>query len=279
MNLAARVNAAKGERGIPAEGSPPAGSSPTPMRALPPEADFSAPAPWIPVPNSIQRPDTEPAVNWLPDAASQASASEHKLASRAQVTNVVVETHDALAHIKEDAIEQLFERMGARLNDPNLDENALQSLVSVELNSIIEGGRLPLTARERQRLINEVRDDVLGLGPLEALIADKSITEIMVNGPHMVYVERNGKLMLTQVKFADEPHLRRIIERIVTRVGRRIDESSPLVDARLQDGSRVNAIIPPLAVSGSTLTIRKFSKDALSVADLIKFKTLTPAMA
>lgn len=279
MNLAARVNAAKGERGIPAEGSPPAGSSPTPMRALPPEADFSAPAPWIPVPNSTQRPDTEPAVNWLPDAASQASASDHKLASRAQVTNVVVETHDALAHIKEDAIEQLFERMGARLNDPNLDENALQSLVSVELNSIIEGGRLPLTARERQRLINEVRDDVLGLGPLEALIADKSITEIMVNGPHMVYVERNGKLMLTQVKFADEPHLRRIIERIVTRVGRRIDESSPLVDARLQDGSRVNAIIPPLAVSGSTLTIRKFSKDALSVADLIKFKTLTPAMA
>jgi pilus assembly protein CpaF len=201
------------------------------------------------------------------------------LANRAPAPAGVVETHDALSRIKEDAVEQLFERLGNRLNDANLDESALQSLVQQELNSIIEGGKLPLTARERQRLIREVHDDVLGLGPLQPLIDDKAVTEIMVNGPFRVYIERAGKLTLSQVRFKDEPHLRRVIERIVTKVGRRIDESSPLVDARLEDGSRVNAIIPPLAVSGSTLTIRKFSKDALSVADLIGKKSLTPEIA
>ncbi|MFD0865318.1 CpaF family protein [Tessaracoccus lubricantis] len=152
-------------------------------------------------------------------------------------------------------------------------------MVVDELNAVVDGANVPLTTAERQRFMKEVEADVLGLGPLEPLLADSTITEVMVNGPDSVYVERKGKLTKTEVFFDGEPHLRRIIERIVTRVGRRIDESSPLVDARLEDGSRVNAIIPPLAVSGSTLTIRKFSRDALSVADLERFGTMTPEMA
>lgn len=289
MNLAERVLAAqKGERGIPREPGAPKTTS-TPTRAFEtngsnatnghtaPPVENAPPAPWLPVPESAQQPAAAPTVTWTSPASG--SDDQHRLAARAPAQPVVVETHDALSRIKEESVEQLFERMGARLTDPNLDEAALQTLVQQELNAIIEGGKLPLTARERQRLIREVHDDVLGLGPLEPLIADKAVTEIMVNGPHKVYIERAGQLTLSQVRFKDEPHLRRVIERIVTRIGRRIDESSPLVDARLEDGSRVNAIIPPLAVSGSTLTIRKFSKDALSVPDLINLHTLTPEIA
>ena len=273
MNLAARVNAMKGERGIPLEeGATTASAAPT--RAL--VDDFSAPAPYLE--SSGNTPSANDTVSWVPVGPDD-PLDPSRLASRAPAQPVVMETHDALARLKEESVEQLFERLGTRLNDPSLDETALRTLVQQELNTIIEGGRLPLTARERQRLIREVHDDVLGLGPLESLLSDKSVTEIMVNGPDKVYVERSGKLTLTPVRFKDEPHLRRIIERIVTRVGRRIDESSPLVDARLEDGSRVNAVIPPLAVSGSTLTIRKFSKDALKVPDLIKLQTLSPEMA
>jgi pilus assembly protein CpaF len=278
VNLSARVNAMRGERAIPVDDE---FDTPTaaPMRALP-DDEFAPPAPWLPEVNgNAATASTGP--TWVPVAAPVADSpmDPSRLASRAPTQPVVMETKDALGRIKEDAIEQLFERIGARLNDSSLDESALRGLVQQELNSIIEGGKLPLTARERQRLIREVHDDVLGLGPLEALLSDKTVTEIMVNGPGKVYVERSGKLTLTPIRFNDEEHLRRIIERIVTRVGRRIDESSPLVDARLEDGSRVNAIIPPLAVSGSTLTIRKFSKDAMGVADLMKLQTLSPEMA
>ena len=299
MNLAERVLAAqKGERGIPRQpgtaapaavptralGAPAAPAAPAapitpetrPANGTSGAHDNAPPAPWLPVPDSAATTATQPAVTWAPPSPA---TEEHRLANRAPVQPVVVETHDALARIKEDAVEQLFERMGNRLNDPDLDEAALQGMVQQELNSIIEGGKLPLTARERQRLIREVHDDVLGLGPLQPLIDDNAVTEVMVNGPYKVYVERSGKLTLSQVRFKDEPHLRRVIERIVTKVGRRIDESSPLVDARLEDGSRVNAIIPPLAVSGSTLTIRKFSKDAMTVAELIERHSLTPEIA
>lgn len=286
MNLAERMLAAqRGQRGIP-RGSEPANTGSSPSRGTDATAttsappDNSPPPPWLPAPEPVIEgaPTASPAITWMP-AATASPAEQHRLAARAPVRPTVVETHDALSRIKEDAVEQLFERMGSRLNDADLEESALHNLVQQELNSIIEGGKLPLTARERQRLIREVHNDVLGLGPLQPLIDDKDVTEIMVNGPSQVYVERAGKLTLSPVRFKDEPHLRRVIERIVTKVGRRIDESSPLVDARLEDGSRVNAIIPPLAVSGSTLTIRKFSKDALTVPDLIDKKSLTPQVA
>ncbi|MGY1811060.1 CpaF family protein [Blastococcus sp. SYSU D00669] len=186
---------------------------------------------------------------------------------------------DALTRLKDRIGKALFERVGSRLNDPSLGEDAMRALVLAELDDVVDEEKVPLSPEERQRLIAELADDVLGLGPLQRLLDDEAVSEIMVNGPDMVYVEQAGRLTRTAARFSSEEHLRRVIDRIVSRVGRRIDESSPLVDARLADGSRVNAIIPPLAFSGSTLTIRKFAKDPFSVDDLIGFGTLSPEMA
>ena len=139
--------------------------------------------------------------------------------------------------------------------------------------------RTPLTREERRRIVREITDDVLGYGPLEELLRDDSITEVMVNRHDMVFIEREGRIERTDVSFADNAHLLRIIDKIVSQVGRRIDEASPMVDARLPDGSRVNAIIPPLALKGPTLTIRKFSRDPYTMDDLINFNSLTPQAA
>ncbi|MFC9517178.1 CpaF family protein [Nocardiaceae bacterium NPDC056970] len=186
---------------------------------------------------------------------------------------------DALADLKDRASATLYTRIGARFNDSAMSEEQLHTLVREELAEIVEQEATPLTFDERQRLLREVGDEVLGHGPLQRLLDDPSVTEIMVNSHDMVYVERDGMLTRSAARFADEAHLRRVIERIVSAVGRRIDESSPLVDARLADGSRVNAVIPPLAFNGSSLTIRKFSKDPFQVNDLIAFGTLSPEMA
>jgi pilus assembly protein CpaF len=186
---------------------------------------------------------------------------------------------EALAGLKQRAATALFERLGARFNDSALTEQELRTAARDELSRVIDAEQVPLSAEERSRLIREVADDVLGYGPLQRLLDDPDVTEIMVNRMDQIYVERRGKLTLTDSRFSSEQHLRNVIERIVSRVGRRIDESSPLVDARLEDGSRVNAVIPPLAVGGSSLTIRKFSKVPLTVRNLIDFGTLTPEMA
>ncbi len=186
---------------------------------------------------------------------------------------------DALARLKDRVAKALFERMGSRINDPNLGADQLRALVLGELDEVVEEEKVPLSAEERTRLTAELADDVLGYGPLQRLLDDDTVSEIMVNGPESIYVEQSGKLVRTGSRFTSEEHLRRVIDRIVSRVGRRIDESSPLVDARLADGSRVNAIIPPLAFSGSTLTIRKFARDPFTVEDLIGFGTLSPEMA
>jgi pilus assembly protein CpaF len=186
---------------------------------------------------------------------------------------------DALSRLKDRVGKALFERMGSRMNDPSLGDEQLRVLVLSQLDEVIEEEKIPLSTEERVRLTAELADDVLGFGPLQRLLDDDAVTEIMVNGPDSVYVEKAGTLMRTGSRFTSEQHLRRVIDRIVSRVGRRIDESSPLVDARLADGSRVNAIIPPLAFSGSTLTIRKFAKDPFTVEDLIGFGTLSPEMA
>jgi len=212
-------------------------------------------------------------------AAPVPAAAASGLGQRGRPVPPTAQAPDPVGKLKEQATAQLFERIGSRLNEGALDEEMITGLVREELNSIIEDSSTPLTSEERRRIIREVEDDVLGLGPLEALLNDDTITEIMVNGADTVFVEQKGKLTRSPVRFDDEAHLRRVIDRIVSKVGRRIDESSPLVDARLMDGSRVNAIIPPLAVSGSTLTIRKFSKEALGVNDLIGFGTMTPDMA
>ena len=136
-----------------------------------------------------------------------------------------------------------------------------------------------LNRSERERLIDEVLDETFGFGPLEALLKDPTVSDILVNGPHKIYVERRGKLEKTDIKFRDNEHLLQIIDRIVSKVGRRIDESSPMVDARLPDGSRVNAIIPPLALDGPTMSIRRFGANPLKLEDLLNYKAFTPEMA
>ena len=137
---------------------------------------------------------------------------------------------------------------------------------------------LALTRAERVRMLEQITDDIIGFGPLEPFLRDETVTEIMVNGPRQVYIERAGKLELTNVVFHNDEHVMRIIDRIIAPIGRRIDESSPMVDARLPDGSRVNAIIPPLSLTGPTLTVRKFASSPFTVDDLIRFGTSTPDM-
>jgi pilus assembly protein CpaF len=137
----------------------------------------------------------------------------------------------------------------------------------------------PLTREERRELVRQLTDDILGYGPLEQLLADDSVTEVMVNAPDRIYIERSGKIERSPVRFVDDAHVMRIIDKIVSQVGRRIDESSPMVDARLPDGSRVNAIIPPLALTGPTLTIRKFARDPYTINDLISFGSLSARAA
>ena len=186
---------------------------------------------------------------------------------------------DPLVILKQRAQDALFARLGTRLFDASLSETQLHAYVMQELEQVIAGEHIPLTRAERQRIVSTVSDDVLGYGPIEQYLADPTVTEVMVNSLQPIYVERAGKLQKTDSHFMSDEHLRRVIERIVSAVGRRVDESSPMVDARLADGSRVNAIIPPLALDGPALTIRKFSKQAFDVDDLIGLATLTPELA
>lgn len=144
---------------------------------------------------------------------------------------------------------------------------------------IVDEGKHQLNESERRRLVSDVQDEMLGYGPLEPLLADPTISDILVNTHKYVYVERRGKLELTSVTFHDDAHLMRVIEKMVSRVGRRIDESSPMVDARLPDGSRINAIIPPSAIDGPLLSIRRFSVNPLTIQDLVNYRTMTPEMA
>jgi len=163
----------------------------------------------------------------------------------------------------------------------SLDRPALQSQLRAVVGKILEQEMpgLPLNAGERERLFAEILDEVLGLGPLEPFLQDPTVSDILVNTYKRIYVERSGKIEPTDARFKDNAHLRKIIDKIVTAVGRRIDESSPMVDARLPDGSRVNAIIPPLALDGPMLSIRRFAVEAFELEDLIGFKTLPVQLA
>lgn len=165
------------------------------------------------------------------------------------------------------------------LSSMNQDPRQVEDIIGNYCQRVMDEDPFAIPRGEKSQLIADIRDEMLGLGPIESLLNDDSVTEIMVNGPKQVFVERLGKLELTDVKFHDKAHLMNIIERILTPLGRRIDESSPLVDARLEDGSRVNIIIPPLSLVGPAITIRKFSKTPLSVENLISFGTLDEKMA
>jgi pilus assembly protein CpaF len=186
---------------------------------------------------------------------------------------------DPFADIKRRAHEGLFERLGAELYSSSHTEKDLEKYVVQELNAIVEAESIPLSADERRAVVAAVTNDVLGFGPIEEFLDDPDVTEVMVNGRDQIFIERAGQLHETESRFLTEQHLYRVIDRIVGQIGRRVDESSPMVDARLADGSRVNAVIPPLALDGAALTIRKFSQGALSVEDLIRIGTLTPQLA
>jgi len=171
---------------------------------------------------------------------------------------------------------RLIEVLGPKLYDSSLSDEHLESLVLGRVQELLEEESSTLTLTERNMLMRTIADGVLGLGPLEDLMRDPSVSEILVNGHDTIFVEREGKLHRTDAHFLNEEQLRHVIDKTVARVGRRIDESSPYVDARLDDGSRVNAIIPPLAIDGPVLTIRKFSAEPYVWDDLITFGTMTP---
>jgi pilus assembly protein CpaF len=181
---------------------------------------------------------------------------------------------DPMAELRARLHLALIEELGPQLIDGDTSPEALRERVRVDIR-----GRLALerglSVAEREELLEEMTDDVLGHGPIERLLADDTITEIMINGPSEVWIERAGRISRTNIHFADDEHLRRIINKIVNQIGRRVDESSPMVDARLPDGSRVNAVLPPVSLSGPLVTIRKFGRDRLSMEDMIRIGTIT----
>jgi pilus assembly protein CpaF len=159
-----------------------------------------------------------------------------------------------------------------------LSEDVARDRVRQAVRDMLNREKTPLTLPEREQMVIEIVDELFGFGPLESLLADPTVSDILVNGARAIYVERHGILDRTDIQFDDEAHLMRIIERIVSRVGRRVDESSPMVDARLPDGSRVNVIIPPLALDGPTVSIRRFGRDRLTANNLLEYGSLTPQM-
>jgi pilus assembly protein CpaF len=181
---------------------------------------------------------------------------------------------DPVTAIKKRAQEALFTRLGSRLYDESIGRDGLDELVVQELDEIIRTEQIPLSDIERHQLVVDIKDNLLGMGPIEGYLKDPEITEIMVNGTESIFVERNGRLALSESRFLSNEHLRQLIERITAAVGRRIDESSPMVDARLPDGSRINAVIPPLSVDGPMLTIRKFRNEVLDIDQMIGIGTL-----
>ncbi len=190
-----------------------------------------------------------------------------------------IPSSDPLAEFKGMAKQALYGKLESQAFGSALGEGELKATVIKELERLIADTDIPLSAAERERIAEEISEDILGYGPIQRFLDDREVTEIMVNSTNPIFVERAGKISRTTSRFSSEEHLRQVIERIVASVGRRVDEASPMVDARLPDGSRVNAIIPPLAVDGPALTIRKFAADPYGVDDLIHFKTMTRPMA
>ena len=196
----------------------------------------------------------------------------------------IAQASDPLTELKGRVHRLLVENMRQQMLDESSGPERIKEAIREGLDATLAapdapGGHRLLARAERDRLVEELYHDMLGLGPLEPLLRDDSISEIMVNSPRRVYVERRGRIVKVDVAFSDDGHLLRVIDRIVSQVGRRIDESSPMCDARLPDGSRVNAIIPPLAIDGPCLTIRKFRKDPLTADTLVGYGSMTRSMA
>ncbi len=205
------------------------------------------------------------------------------LSDHLRKTGTVVSTEEARARVLEEVHirvhQRLIEELGSEISRGRLTAKELRPRVNAHLQAALAGEATPLSLADKARLGEDIANDVLGYGPIQRYLEDTDVSEVMVNGADSVYVERFGKIERTPTSFIDESHLRRVIDKIVGEVSRRVDESSPMVDARLPDGSRVNAIVHPLAVGGPYLTIRKFAADPLQVEDLVANKTVTPALA
>ena len=220
-----------------------------------------------------------------PKAAPAGDAPAASLRRAAQKPAAVVQPADKERKRKERMSEIKLDLHRALLDNLNLGalETATEADLRAEISSIagefLEERSIVLNREDRNTLTQELYDEVRGLGPLETLLQDDTVNDILVNGPHQIFVERDGKLQLSDVTFKDEKHLLRIIDKIVSAVGRRVDESNPYVDARLADGSRFNAMVPPVAVDGSLVSIRKFKKDKLGIDDLVRFGAFSEEMA
>jgi pilus assembly protein CpaF len=209
------------------------------------------------------------------------SLSERVAAARqTEAADVSINRTDALGELRGRLHFKVVEELGPTLYDRGMSDAELRLRVLEMLEWAVDQEQgLPLTSADRRALLNEIASDVLGYGPIDPLLNDPDVTEVMANGPYDVYYEKGGRILKSDVRFVDEVHLRRIIDKIVGQIGRRVDEATPMVDARLPDGSRVNAIIAPLAIGGPYLTIRKFAVDPYQEADLISFGTLTQRVA
>ena len=185
---------------------------------------------------------------------------------------------ERLGEIKLELHRELLENLNLAALE-KAEESELRTEISAIASEVLEARNIVLNREDRSQLNKELYDEVTGLGPLEALLQDDSVNDILVNGPQQIFVERAGKLEISDITFKDEKHLMRIIDKIVSAVGRRVDESNPYVDARLADGSRFNAMVPPIAVDGSLVSIRKFKKDKLGIDDLVNFGAFTEEMA
>ena len=216
-------------------------------------------------------------------AASRDRAANHSTSSEVEAAGgrrkSKVTERDPFADLKVTVHNRLLTQLGPKLYDANLTQGELERMVRGALQEAMQEEDVVLTPADRTRIAQEIADDILGYGPIEPFLRDPDLTEVMVNGCDDIWIERSGRLQRVEGHFTDEAHLRRTIDKIVSRIGRRVDESSPMVDARLPDGSRVNAVIPPLAIDGSLLTIRKFSADPYTSDDLVAFGTYSARTA
>jgi pilus assembly protein CpaF len=224
-------------------------------------------------PEPAPQPPPAPVVQAAPAAPAAPAGAAENATRRLLAAGQQSDRFDA---IKASVHSELLKQLGPQLYESDLDAKELDHAVRSVLQDVIAAQDRPLSNSDRQRVIQEISDDILGNGPIEPYLRDSEVSEVMVNGHGDIWLERSGRLVKADGQFTDEAHLRRTIDKIVSRIGRRVDESSPMVDARLPDGSRVNAIVPPLAIDGSALTIRKFSADPLTADDMVRFGSLTP---
>ena len=219
-------------------------------------------------------PGPPPLAPLAPDGSRTSGATASTRAAAALVKPTSAQT--AFTRIKSRVHARLVEEMQ---DEDTANREEIIAKIGELVSAVLGESATPLPRNERARLVESLINDVLGLGPLEQLLNDPAVTEIMINGPRQIYIEQAGKLTLSPVTFESNAQLLQVIDRVVSSIGRRVDESSPMVDARLKDGSRVNVIIPPLALNGATMTIRKFSAEKMNVDDLIRYQTMTREMA